>query len=147
MKIALHHERRVRHQINPDGVGDPDPFQGRHLLPHPGSDAERFRPVGEELPLLQALEELGEDLDLPIPIAGGPYLAELRVEGLVELALEVGVVGGVSGSDLEIGGEVFVWVCCGGFVEGLAWGLDRDEGQERERNEEEEDDGFEDEEG
>lgn len=41
-------------------------------------------------------------MDLAGPVAGGPEFAELGVEGFVELALDVGVVGGVAGSDFEI---------------------------------------------
>lgn len=51
-------------------------------------------------------EETRENLDLTVPITGGPKMAEFRVEGFVELFFDVSVVGGVSGSDAN------TWICC-----------------------------------
>ena len=78
--------------------------------------------------LLQTLEKLGEDSDFSVPITGCPYLTELGVEGLVELAMEVRIVGGVSGSDLEIRGELLSGVVGGYFVGREKWGLKGEEG-------------------
>lgn len=57
--------------------------------------------------------------------------------------MEVLIVGGVTGSDLDIRGQGFGWAW-GGVFESSAWGLERDEGEERERDDDEEDCGFED---
>lgn len=54
---------------------------------------------------------MGEDTDFSVPISRGPYLSEFRVEGLVELALDVGLVGGEPGSDTEVGGGEAVVRC------------------------------------
>lgn len=56
----------------------------------------------EQSPPLKLVEERGEDDDLPVPVPGRPYLPELRVEGFVKLVLDVCVVGGVPGSDLDV---------------------------------------------
>ncbi|KAL0385200.1 UNVERIFIED_CONTAM: hypothetical protein Sradi_2914300 [Sesamum radiatum] len=85
VEITLQDQWRVGHQINPHGVIDSNPFQGRNFLPDPSSNAERFGPVGDELSSLQTLEKLGEDSDFSVPITGRPYLTELGIEGLVEL--------------------------------------------------------------
>lgn len=60
------------------------------------------------------LKELGEDFDLPVPVAGDPNLSQPRVEGLVDLALDVGFVRGVAGSDSD---------ASGGYV-GYGWRAD-----------------------
>lgn len=65
----------------------------------------------EKLLSLEVLEEARKNRDLAVPVARGPYFAEARVEGFVQLALDVGVVGRVTGSDSEVvivGGGVMV---------------------------------------
>lgn len=54
--------------------------------------------------MFQLCKEFREDLDFAVPVAGDPDFAELGVEGLVELALEVGLVGVVAGADSDVGG-------------------------------------------
>ncbi|QHO03604.1 uncharacterized protein DS421_13g433570 [Arachis hypogaea] len=104
MEIAFYNEGRERNKIYPDGVGDSHAPQGLDLLADARADAESLGGVVEKVFVLQFLEEAREDGDLAVPIARGPYFPELRVEGLVELVLYVGVVGGVTGSDFEAGG-------------------------------------------
>lgn len=53
----------------------------------------------EEVVGLELLEEFGENWDLAVPVAGCPYFAEFWVESFVELALYVGFVGCVTGSN------------------------------------------------
>lgn len=105
VEVALHDEGRPRHQIDPDRVVDADLPQGGDLLADPGPDRERLGGIREEAPPLQALEELGEHEDLAIPIPGGPDVLELRVQGLVELVLDVGIVGRVAAPDTEVAGR------------------------------------------
>lgn len=69
-------------------------------------------------------------MDLAVPISGGPYFSEFRVLGFVELALDVGFVGFVSGSDSEVSGGVIVV------------GLEREEEEESEGKEERENETF-----
>lgn len=52
------------------------------------------------------MEEFRKDLNFSFPITGCPYFSEFGVKGLVELALYVGFVGGVSGSDFEVPGAI-----------------------------------------
>ncbi|MED6168283.1 hypothetical protein PIB30_010341 [Stylosanthes scabra] len=111
MEITFYNEGRVRNKVDPEGVRHSHAPQGLHLLSDAGADAEGLGGVVEKLFLLELLEEAREDWDLAVPIARGPYLAELGVEGLVELVLYVGVVGGVAGSDFDAGNG-------GGCVEG-----------------------------
>jgi len=56
----------------------------------------------EKLLFLEVLEEARKNRDLAVPVARGPYFSEARVEGFVELALDVGVVGRITGSDSEV---------------------------------------------
>lgn len=102
MEVPPHNQRRGWHEVHADGVGHPDPPEGLHLLAHSGADAEGGGGVGEQVLTVEIAEEGGEDPDLAVPVAGGPDLAELGVEGFVELVVDVGVVGGVAGSDLEV---------------------------------------------
>lgn len=102
VKVAPNNEGRVGDQVDAQGVGDSDAFESLDLLADPSPDAEGFGGVGEQALVAQIGEEAGEDVDLSVPVAGGPYLTEIRVEGFVELALDVGVVGGVAGSDSDI---------------------------------------------
>lgn len=46
-------------------------------------------------------KKTGENPNLSVPIPGSPYFSEFWVGGFVKLVVDVGVVGGVSGSDLE----------------------------------------------
>ncbi|QHO59810.1 uncharacterized protein DS421_3g102110 [Arachis hypogaea] len=103
MEIAFYNEGREGNKIYPDGVGDSHAPQGLDLLADARADAESLGGVVEKVFVLEFLEEAREDGDLAVPIARGPYFPELRVEGLVELVLYVGVVGGVTGSDFEAG--------------------------------------------
>lgn len=93
VEVAPNNEGRVRNQVNTDRVGYSDSSKSLNLLADPGSDAESFGGVGEEMFFPQVGEEAGEDINLSVPVTGGPYLAEFGVKGLVELALDVGVVG------------------------------------------------------
>ena len=133
VEVTFDNEGRVRDEVDSYGVGDPHAPQRLHLLPHARADAERLGFVVEEVLLLEFLEEAREDGDLAVPVAGGPYFSEPWVEGLVELALYVGLVGGVTGSD----SEVFGGGCCGG---GRRVGLCGEEVEEEEREGEEEGD-------
>ena len=45
-------------------------------------------------------------MNFSFPITGCPFLSESGIKGLVELALYVGFVGGVSGSDFEVPGAI-----------------------------------------
>ncbi|KAK9108345.1 hypothetical protein Syun_024356 [Stephania yunnanensis] len=104
VEVALEDQRRVGDEVDADGVEDADAVQGLDFLADAGADAEGLGAVGEEVGALEAGEEEGEDGDLALPVAGGPDAPELGVEGFVELAVDVGVVGGVSGADAEAGG-------------------------------------------
>lgn len=76
-----------------------------HLLPHSCTDAQRLGRVFEKLFInLKVFEEAREDGDLAVPVAGCPYFSEFWVKGLVQLALNVGFVGGVPWSDSEVFG-------------------------------------------
>lgn len=52
------------------------------------------------------MEEFRKDSNFSFPITGCPFFSEFGVKGLVELALYVGFVGGVSGSDFEVPGAI-----------------------------------------
>lgn len=54
--------------------------------------------------MFQLRKEFREDFDFAGPVTGGPDFAEFGVEGLVELVLEVGLVGVVAGADSDVGG-------------------------------------------
>lgn len=71
-------------------------------MPHARAYAKRLRALLEKLLFLEVLEEARKNRDLAVPVARGPYFPEARVEGFVELALDVGVVGRVTGSDSEV---------------------------------------------
>lgn len=76
-------------------------------------------------------------MDLSVPISGYPYLSEFGVAGLVQLALYVGFVGGVSGSDFEFWFGVLVmggwWVSGGLRVVGEKRKEEREGEKEREK--------------
>lgn len=90
-------------QVHPNRVQNPNTPQCRNFLAHARPNTERFGRVGEEVSAREAHEEGGEDFDLSVPVAGGPYLSELGVEGFVKLVVDVGFVGAVTGSDPEVG--------------------------------------------
>lgn len=129
VEIALDNERRIRNEVDSDGVGDSDTAEGGDFLADTCADAEGGGGVTEEVGGLEVGEEEGEDVDLAVPIAGGPEVAELGVESFVELAVDVGGVGGVSWSDSDAGGG------CGG---GGGGGVEREEEEEGEGEEERE---------
>lgn len=133
VEVAAQHQRRRGDQIDADGVGHPDLAQSLHFLAHPGTDAQRLGGVGEKSGALEILEEGAEHLDFSGPVSGGPYLAEFGVEGLVELALDVWIVGGVTRPDLETRGcAIDAWSA----VDGGGWFKDREGGPVREKEEE-----------
>ena len=105
MEVTLQHQWRVRHQIDPHRVTHSDSPQRFHLLSDSGSDAKRLRLGEQKVSLLQISEKLRENQDFSVPISGNPYFSEFGVEGLVELALDVGIVGGVARADLDAAGE------------------------------------------
>jgi len=88
----------------------------------------------EKLLSLKVLEEARKNRDLAVPVARVPYFPEARVEGFVELALDVGVVGRVTGSDSEV---VIVGGGCDGGDGGVTVVLvrRREEGEEEEEEE------------
>ncbi|KAG0477593.1 hypothetical protein HPP92_012312 [Vanilla planifolia] len=104
MEVATHHQRRGRHQIHPYRVGNPQRAQRRYLLPHSGPHAECARVIRQKASVAEVGEETRENGDFPSPISGGPDAPEAGVQGLVELELEVVVVGAEAGSNLEEGG-------------------------------------------
>ena len=99
VKVTLNDKRRVWNEVHSNGVTNADSPQRLHLLAHARAYAECLGRVIEKFFILKVLEEARENRDFAVPVAGCPYFSEARVEGLVELALDVGVVGGVTGSD------------------------------------------------
>jgi len=112
VKVTLDNERWIRNQIHSDGVSHSDSPQRLHLLAHPRTDAERLGGVPEKVFVPKVVEEARKDGNLAVPVSGCPYFAEPGIEGLVKLALYVGLVGGVAGSDCEVFG-------CYRMMEGL----------------------------
>lgn len=104
VEVTSHHKRRPGDEVDAEGVGDSDAAEGGDLLADAGAEAEGLGGIGEEAAAREAGEEGGEDADLAVPVAGGPDLAELGVEGFVKLVVDVGFIGGVAASDAEIGG-------------------------------------------
>lgn len=102
MEIAADYKGRVGDQVDAHGVGHAHPFESLDLLPDPGADAESLGGILEEAVILELGKEGGENFYFAIPVSGCPDLSELRIQGLVELALDVGVVCFISGSYLKI---------------------------------------------
>ncbi|CAL9765763.1 unnamed protein product, partial [Musa acuminata subsp. burmannicoides] len=138
VEVAGHHQGRRRRQVHPHGTDHADTPQGRHLLPHPCSDAERRGCVGDEALHGQVGEEAGEDAHLAVPVAGRPQAPEPRVEGLVQLPLDVVVVGAEARAHADGGGGGGD----GGGPGRAGCGGEEEMQEEEEGEEEEEDEGL-----
>lgn len=99
VEVAAHDQRRRGGEVHADGAGDAEAAQGGDLLAEARADAERRGGVGEQALGGELGEEAGEDADLALPVAGRPHAAEAGVQRLVQLQLDVVVVGAEGAPD------------------------------------------------